>query len=156
MPESIDAQISEPYIRLAKHRPGSEKAVLASVYGSPFASLFVALRNGYVYPVTVAFMALLAEVNTVFLPGSIMVRENTMNAAISISGLMLVVWCWACWRVRKRALPVSPETIAGTLSYLCESRLPHDLQHMKSLDDKGRRKAIQSLVKGLCPQLKDW
>jgi hypothetical protein len=40
---------------------------------------------------------------------------------------------------------VNPETIAGTLSYLCESHLPHDLQYMKNLDDEERREAIRNL-----------
>lgn len=35
--------------------------------------------------------------------------------------------------------------IAGALSYLCESRLPGDLRHMKVLNDEERRKAIEAM-----------
>jgi hypothetical protein len=99
-----------------------------------------------VYPLTVAFTTLLAEINTIFLPSVFWLTTYLGNCLVFVvSVFMLIIWCWACWRAKKRVLPKSPETIAGVLSYLCESRLPHDLQHMKNLNDKERRKAIRSL-----------
>ena len=58
---------------------------------------------------------------------------------------MLVVWSIVFWRIKKRDLPRSPETIAGALSYLCESKLPRNLRHMKGLNDGERRKAIKAI-----------
>jgi hypothetical protein len=98
------------------------------------------------YPVAIAFTALLAEINTIFLPSVLWTYDHwAFYLTFAISIFMLFVWCWVCWRAKKRILPKSPETIAGALSYLYESRLPHFLQHMKSLDDKERREAIRSL-----------
>jgi hypothetical protein len=101
-----------------------------------------------VYPVAIALTTLLAEINTMLLPGMIFIPAFGGYLPVVILAnvlFMLIVWCWVCWRAWKRILPAPPETIAGTLSYLCESRLPDVLQHMKGLDGKERRRAVRSL-----------
>jgi hypothetical protein len=98
-----------------------------------------------VYPVIVAFTTLLAEINTIVLPSVFWEVAFEGYLTLSISGFMLIVWCWVFWRSRKRALPTSAETIAGILTYLCESRLPHYLQHLRNSNDDERREAIRSL-----------
>ncbi|KAK3379133.1 hypothetical protein B0T24DRAFT_522884 [Lasiosphaeria ovina] len=139
---SYTAVIS-PYRQLASGRPQPQATLLAPRATEPFTGLWRSARRGDGFGAAVAGVTILSKFAPIALANipfrsTLTWRAHQVCAWSSVATLLLMIALLGISLARfngSSAMPVSPDTIARCLYYVCDSHMLRDFDGLSTLDD---------------------
>ena len=144
--------VLEPFRRLHTGHATPESTILISRSLFHVTAFFTSLYRRSYFIALVAFVAVMAEVLIIILPGvpfnsSEIARSFTISSYLSIAilALMLVVLAAIWLRPKGPALPRTPNTLGTLCLYLCDSQMRFELSDMAYMKKGERDYAVRDL-----------
>jgi hypothetical protein len=147
---NTEVQILTPFRRLITSPAPAKPSILFKRHSLPPLVLYTSLINSHFFAALVAFTTFLADILTItlavipFSPTEIylelLICAYTSIAILSL--MILVVVGLLFWKRKLRDMPRKADTLAGVMSYLCDSHMLVDFEGCEVGDGKEMEKRI--------------
>lgn len=142
-----------PFHRLAQKPAPARSTILLCKQNLPITAFVTLLFRSHIFAATMAFVSVLSDVLIVtlaripFSPGEIYLELLVASyMSMGILGIMVLVLVGLFfWRRGLPYMPRSPDTLAGAISYICDSQMVENFEGCEWLDNKGLDKRVAGM-----------
>ncbi|KUJ23940.1 uncharacterized protein LY89DRAFT_662720 [Mollisia scopiformis] len=145
-----EVQTLTPFRRLIQSSAPAKSSILFQRHSLPPLVLYTSLIRGHFFAALIAFTTFLADILTITLaiipysPNEIylelLICAYTSMAILGI--MVLVVVGLLFWKLKLKDMPRKPDTLAGVMSYLCDSHFLADFECCERLSSEEMEKRI--------------
>jgi hypothetical protein len=142
----------EPYRLLAEHPQLAQDSILRDPAADPFTSLFEAVRQRNVCMISVSLAASMAKFAPLLLSNipfyitqTWMTHVVTAWMTVGTLCLMILTLMQTLFTTRWPCMPVRPNTVAGSIYYVCDSFMLLDLEDMSTRSAKKRKELVAEM-----------
>ncbi|KAH8880602.1 hypothetical protein GQ53DRAFT_890902 [Thozetella sp. PMI_491] len=146
----LSVSIIVPYQLMARRSREAGESILMPRPTNPFSGIYAAAQHKHLYWFATSLMAILSDFLPILLSNVPFSLGSTQTSAticalmsIIILGLMMITMAASTF-IKWPAMPVSPQTIAGAMYYVSQSRMLHNFEGISMMNSKDREKEVKA------------